>query len=164
MPQAAPCDSHESLPVVTASLEELERTDFMPFKSLNDLPMGMTAHVVYTALDTERMATLSPRAIAYIRNEIGFDNLLMSDALWMKSMTGTYADRASGAIEAGCDVVLHCNGIHEPDMDILRETAAVVAPMSGEQLLRGQRATRISTTDVVFDAKEARNELEHMLA
>ncbi len=157
-------DSHEKLPVVDTPLAELERTDFLPFKALNDLPMGMTAHVVYTALDPDRMATLSPKAIDYIRHDIGFDNLLMSDALWMKSMQGSYAERAVGALDAGCDVVLHCNGICEPDLDILRASADACAPLSGRGLERALKAVQIPATDAVFDAKEARYELEHMLA
>lgn len=156
-------DSHESLPVVTASLAELEATDFKPFKELADLPMGMTAHVIYNALDPERMATLSTKAINYIRHDIGFDNLLMSDALWMKSMTGTYAERTQGALSAGCDVVLHCNGLTDPDLEILRASADACEPMSGRALERGLRAVQIPLTDVVFDAKEAKRELELML-
>lgn len=157
-------DSHEALPVVDTPLDELERTDFMPFKALSDLPMGMTAHVVYTALDAERMATLSPVVIDYIRHDIGFDNLLMSDALWMKSMQGTYAQRTKGAINAGCDVVLHCNGLTLPELDVLRETADNIDPLSGKSLERAQKAVQIPLTDAVFDANEARYELEKMLA
>lgn len=157
-------DSHEALPVVTASLSELEATDFAPFKALNDLPMGMTAHVIYKALDAERMATLSKKAIEYIRHDIGFDNLLMSDALWMESMTGTYAQRAQGALEAGCDVVLHCNGIRDPDIETLRATADACAPLAGKALERAKKASRIPVTEGVFDAKEAKRELELMLA
>ncbi|MDX2074589.1 MAG: beta-N-acetylhexosaminidase [Alphaproteobacteria bacterium] len=156
-------DSHEALPVVTASLAELEATDFLPFKSLSDLPMGMTAHVVYTALDADHMATLSPKAIRYIRHDIGFDNLLMSDALWMKSMKGTYAERAVGALSAGCDVVLHCNGLSDPDMDVLRASADACAPLSGEALARAVRAMQIRATDAAFDAKEAKEEVAGFL-
>lgn len=160
----AMADSHEELPVVTASLSELEATDFMPFKALADLPMGMTAHVVYNALDPDNMATLSAKALRYIRDDIGFDNLLMSDALWMQSMTGTYAQRALGALQAGCDVVLHCNGLRDPDMEILRASADVCQPLSGASLARAQRAMKLPLTEAVFDAKEARRELETMLA
>lgn len=160
----AMADSHEELPVVTTPLSELEATDFMPFKALNDLPMGMTAHVVYTALDAEQMATLSPQAIRYIRDDIGFDNLLMSDALWMKSMKGTYAERTCGALAAGCDVVLHCNGLADPDMDIVHESADACQPLSGESLRRAERAMKLALTEAFFDAKEARKELATMLA
>jgi len=157
-------DSHEKLPVVDASLAELEATDFMPFKALNDLPMGMTAHVIYNALDPENMATLSPKAINYIRHDIGFDNLLMSDALWMESMVGTYAQRTQGALAAGCDVVLHCSGLREPELDVLRATVDACEPLSGEALNRARRATRLAVTEAVFDAKEAKRELELVLA
>jgi beta-N-acetylhexosaminidase len=157
-------DSHEKLPVVDASLAELEATDFKPFAALNDLPMGMTAHVIYTSLDPVRMATLSPPVIHYIRHDIGFDNLLMSDALWMESMTGSYAERAAGALAAGCDVVLHCNGITDPDLEILRESADAVAPLSGKGLERAIRAMKLPLTEAAFDAKEAKRELQTMLA
>ena len=159
----AMADSHESLPVVTTSLAELEATDFMPFKALNDLPMGMTAHVIYTALDPDHMATLSEKVIHYIREDMGFHHLLMSDALWMKSMQGTYAERALGALNAGCDVVLHCNGLSDPELDIVRESADACAPLSGEALARAKKAMRMPITEVAFDANEARNELAQMM-
>lgn len=106
-------DSHESLPVVDASLEELRCTDFVPFRALSHLPYAMTAHVVYTAIDPERMATVSPAVIRLIREELGFAGLLMSDDLSMKAMEGDFSARALAALAAGCDLVLHCNGAME---------------------------------------------------
>lgn len=111
----ATADSHEALPVVNTPLEELARTDFLPFQALRSLPFAMTAHIRYTALDAERPATLSPAVITYIRHQIGFRGLLMSDDLSMKALCGPLPPDALAAqtLEAGCDLVLHCNGTPE---------------------------------------------------
>lgn len=129
-------DSHEDLPVVSASLEELQASDFVPFRALKDIPLGMTAHIIYTALDAERCATLSPIVIDYIRRDIGFDGLLMSDDLSMKALTGPYSERAAQTLAAGCDLVLHCNG----DMAQMVEVASASIPLSGDALKRAERA------------------------
>ena len=101
-------DSHYHLPTVTASVAELE-DDLAPFRALAGAPMGMTSHIVYRAWDDERPATLSPIVIEeVIRGRIGFDGLLMTDDIDMKALSGTPADKAAGAIAAGCDVVLDC--------------------------------------------------------
>ncbi len=113
----AEVDSHESQPVVTASLAEL-REDFAPFKALADLPLAMTAHILYTAIDPHQPATLSSKVIRVIREEIGFTNLLMSDDLCMKALKGTLAVLARGTLNAGCDLVLHCNGEFEAMQEI----------------------------------------------
>ena len=106
-------DSHLALPEVDASLEALEATDFQPFRVLSDMPMAMTAHVVYRAIDKHRPATTSRKAIKLIREGLGFGGLLMSDDLSMKALSGDFTTRAKASLRAGCDVVLHCNG----DMD-----------------------------------------------
>lgn len=129
-------DSHEALPVVSASLAELEASDFVPFKALRDLPLGMTAHIIYTALDADRCATLSPTVIQFIRDKIGFDGLLMSDDLSMKALTGPYRTRAEETLKAGCDLVLHCNG----KMEEMIEVAAASVPLAGDALRRAERA------------------------
>ncbi|MEQ8284000.1 MAG: beta-N-acetylhexosaminidase [Parvibaculum sp.] len=104
-------DSHKSLPVVSASRRELEETDFPPFHALCDLPLAMTAHVVYTAIDPDAPATTSKKVIGQIvRGQIGFDGLLMSDDLSMEALAGDLGARARSSLAAGCDVVLHCNG------------------------------------------------------
>ena len=81
-------DSHIELPVVDAPLHELEQTDFRAFKALHDLPIGMTAHVAFSCLDPGVAATLSRHAIAYIRDQIGFDGLLMTDDIAMEALAG----------------------------------------------------------------------------
>ncbi len=103
-------DSHMELPKVSASAEELE-TDIAPFRSLSDAPMGMTAHIVYTAWDAERCASLSPTVIDnIIRGAIGFDGLLFSDDLDMKALKGEVPERARDVVAAGCDIALNCWG------------------------------------------------------
>jgi beta-N-acetylhexosaminidase len=104
-------DSHEGLPIVTTSLDELRATDFAPFVALNDAPWAMTAHVVYNAIDPDAPATLSKAVINdVIRGEIGFDGLLISDDVSMHALTDKMGDRAVKSLAAGCDVILHCNG------------------------------------------------------
>jgi len=129
-------DSHKALPVVTASAGELE-TDVEPFRTLAAAPMGMTAHVVYTAWDAERPGSLSPTVIGdVIRGSIGFDGFLMSDDLGMHALSGTQAERARGVVAAGCDAGLHCTG----DLAEMEEVAAAVPALSGEGRARLDRA------------------------
>jgi beta-N-acetylhexosaminidase len=135
----ANADSHEALPTVAASLSELEETDFEPFRRLNDLPMAMTAHVLYTALDPQFAATISNRIVRdIIRGHIGFDGLLMTDDLSMKALTGSLQERAERALKAGCDVALHCNG----DLGEMTEIAAVCPALSGHAERRALAALK----------------------
>ncbi len=130
-------DSHHDLPVVDASIEALRAHDFPPFKALNHAPMAMTAHVVYSAIDPDRPATTSPRAIdEIIRGEIGFGGLLMSDDVSMNALSGDFASRTDAILAAGCDVVLHCNGV----MAEMKAVAARVPALSGVSLERAQKA------------------------
>ncbi|MBV8973450.1 MAG: beta-N-acetylhexosaminidase [Sphingomonadaceae bacterium] len=130
-------DSHLELPVVDATLSDLAR-DFEPFRTLNDAPMAMTAHIVYTALDPDRCATLSPIVIgATIRRDIGFDGLLMSDDLGMKALgvagpmgnnaVGDFGARALTCLDAGCDIALHCSGDFAEMMAIVDAVPAITA-------------------------------------
>jgi len=126
-------DSHVELPVVEASAEELE-IDLAPFRTLAWAPMGMTAHVVYTAWDNDLPGSLSAKVIGeIIRGKIGFGGLLMSDDLGMHALKGSFTDRAGGVIAAGCDVALHCSG----DMDEMQACAkgvSGIAPRARERL------------------------------
>jgi beta-N-acetylhexosaminidase len=115
----AATDSHLGLPSVQAGADELAATDFAAFAALADLPLGMTAHVVYAALD-HRPATLSPVMLRLIREQIGFSGLLMTDDLSMEALSGTLPQRAAAAIAAGCDIALYCKGV-------IAESEAVVA-------------------------------------
>jgi beta-N-acetylhexosaminidase len=120
-------DSHEALPLVDAHEATLE-ADLEPFRSLAWAPMGMTAHVVYTAWDAERPASQSPTVIGdIIRGRIGFDGFLMSDDIGMNALSGGFADRARGVLEAGNDAVLHCSGIMEEMIGVASATGALTA-------------------------------------
>ena len=104
------CDSHLELPIVEASLQELREVDFAVFKALNSQKFAMTAHILYNAIDKNNCATISKNAIDLIRHEIGFENILMSDDISMKALTQSFAVKTKAILEAGCDLVLHCNG------------------------------------------------------
>jgi len=107
----ADVDSHLSLPIVDTKIDELKETDFLPFKSLNKLPCAMTAHVIYSDIDTSNCATISKKVITeIIREEINFKGVLFSDDITMKALNKTAADNAKDALNAGCDLALHCNG------------------------------------------------------
>jgi beta-N-acetylhexosaminidase len=142
-------DSHEELPIVTASADELE-TDLEPFERLSKAPMGITAHVVYTAWDSERPASLSPIVIRdIIRERIGFDGWLMSDDLGMEALKGDFASRAAGVIAAGCDVALHCSG----KMDEMVAVASAVPAMDAigeDRLDRAMAELRIEPDEIDF--------------
>lgn len=128
-------DSHHELPRVAAAAEVLSEIDFAPFKALSSLPMAMTAHVVYEALDPANAATVSPKMIdGVIRDEIGFDGLLMTDDISMKALGDPLAVSSARALEAGCDLVLHCNG----DMSEMREVAGAVPDLAGDSLRRAE--------------------------
>ncbi len=142
----ARADSHLELPVVTASRDELER-DFIPFRRLAAAPMAMTAHITYTAIDAERCATLSPQVIDFIRNDIGFGGLLMSDDLGMHALgnpqsgghppgsnaLSDFGARALASIEAGCDIALHCSGDFS-EMRSIVESAPVLGDAAAARL------------------------------
>lgn len=156
----APVDSHERLPVVHASRAELERTDFAAFQPLADLPLGMTAHVVYADLDAERPATTSPVVMEeVVRGFIGFSGLVMSDDLSMGALSGTVATRGEAALAAGCDMLLHCNG----RLDEMEPIAAVTPILSGLALERAERALKARITPAPFDAEVARAERDRLL-
>jgi len=129
-------DSHEDLPRVLTDLAELRRIDFLPFRAMRDALLGMTAHIVYDAIDPDACATLSPKAIDLIRRDIGFDGLLMTDDLSMKALSGTMQDRTTGALNAGCDMILHCNG----EMDEMTAIASELPKLSGKALIRAETA------------------------
>ncbi len=113
----ATLDSHAALPVVDASREELQ-IDFEPFKALTDIPLAMTAHIIYTALDAEQPATWSKTVIDIIRNDIDYQHLIMSDDICMNALTGSYGERAQKTLDAGCDIVLHCDGNYDDMAEI----------------------------------------------
>lgn len=148
----AGADSHAALPVVEASREALE-ADFLPFRTLTDMPLAMTAHVVYTAIDPRRPATTSRRVMqSVVRRAIGYDGLVMTDDLSMNALEGSLPERAQRAYAAGCDVVLHCNG----KLDEMRQVAREARPLAGRARQRaGAALGRIRHLPEPFDAREA---------
>lgn len=145
----AVADSHHDLPTVAAPPADLEAMDFVPFRTLNDLPMGMTAHIRFTALD-DAPATASRRMIGLIRDRIGFDGLLMTDDITMNALSGTQAERAAASIAAGCDLVLHCNGTIA-DMEPVVAAAGAMTP-DAQRRAAAALAQRRAPQDMDFAA------------
>jgi beta-N-acetylhexosaminidase len=157
----ATADSHLRLPEVKTDREELERTDFAAFRPLADLPMAMTAHVVFTALDPVHPATTSATIIEQvIRGMIGFQGLLMSDDVSMNALSGSIAERTKAIFSAGCDLVLHCNG----KLDEMGEVAAETPELSGRAAERANRALASRKAPQPFDRVKARAALDAMLS
>ena len=157
----AAADSHASLPVVTTDRETLEQTDFAAFRPLARLPLGMTAHVVFSAIDSTAPATTSATMVReVIRGFIGFQGLLMSDDVSMGALSGTLGERSRAAIAAGCDVVLHCNG----KLDEMREVADASPRLTGVAAQRADAALAARGNPGEFDAVAGRKVFEEMLA
>ncbi|MEL6617426.1 MAG: beta-N-acetylhexosaminidase [Pseudomonadota bacterium] len=151
-------DSHYDLPHVHESLDTLRETDFVPFRDLNDLPMGMTAHVVYASID-EAPATLSPDMMRLIRKDIGFDGLIMTDDIGMKALSGSLTRITERALAAGCDVILHCNA---PLSDRI-ETANAAGQMTEQAQTRAEAALAARRTPDDVDIADLNAELEALL-
>jgi beta-N-acetylhexosaminidase len=156
----ATVDSHRALPVVETPRAELDSTDFAPFRALSGMPWAMTAHVLYTAIDPDRPATLSPRVITeVIRAGIGFDGVLLCDDLSMAALGGKIETRAWDALQAGCDLVLHCNGI----FDEMEAIAGAIGPMSEAASRRVTAAEARRHAPGAFDRYAAEHELAVLL-
>jgi beta-N-acetylhexosaminidase len=133
----AAADSHHRLPTVEADCATLRATDFAAFVPLGDLPLGMTAHVVYTAIDPLAPATISVNVVReVIRDWLGFSGLLMTDDISMGALSGSLAERSRAALAAGCELVLHCTG----ELDEMQVVAANVPMLEGEAAARAERA------------------------
>jgi beta-N-acetylhexosaminidase len=148
----ARADSHLELPRVDTPRGDLAKTDFAPFATLADMPWGMTAHVLYTALDPGRPATTSPKVIAdVIRGEIGFDGVLVSDDLGMKALGGPLGARAGDALAAGCDLALHCSGAMAEMQAVMTGLPAMTAACE-RRLARGRE--RLQTPPEPIEATD----------
>ena len=157
----ASADSHLELPVVTAPPALLEATDFQAFRPLRQLPLGMTAHVVFTSLDPTAPATTSAIIMRQvIRDSIGFSGALMSDDISMGALTGTIGERTQAAIAAGCDLVLHCNG----RLDEMRAVASAAPRLAGAAADRAAAALRMRRAPGAIDTHAAHAELSATLA
>ncbi|MGV8954623.1 MAG: glycoside hydrolase family 3 N-terminal domain-containing protein [Cypionkella sp.] len=129
-------DTHLELPTVTADRNTLIENDFAPFKALSDLPMAMTAHIIFAAYDAVNPATQSPEMLRVIRQEIGFGGLLMTDDLNMQALAGSLAERAARSIAAGCDIALHCKG----NLAEMQQVAAAAGEMTVAAQARARAA------------------------
>ena len=157
----AMADSHFELPVVATSRAELEATDFAPFRHLAAAPSAMTAHVVYSAIDSDHPASTSSLVTReIIRGHIGFDGLLMSDDLGMRALAGSFRDRAEAVIRAGSDIALHCSG----DMTEMEQVLAGVPALSGRPLARFEAACAITRIQQPFDGAAAAAALTELVA
>jgi beta-N-acetylhexosaminidase len=156
----ATADTHFRLPVVDTPQDELERTDFAAFGPLRNLPMAMTAHVVFSAFDPAHPATTSATMIErVIRGAIGFQGLLMSDDVSMNALAGSITERAKAAVAAGCDMVLHCNGKRGE----MEEVARVAPVLSGKAKERAASALAARKPPQPFDRRAARAELDALI-
>jgi beta-N-acetylhexosaminidase len=157
----ATADTHFRLPVVDTDKNELERTDFAAFRPLKELPMAMTAHVVFSAFDGAQPATTSATMIEQvIRGVIGFQGLLMSDDVSMHALAGSIAERTRAIVAAGCDMVLHCNG----KLVEMREVAQSTPQLSGMAKSRADAALALCRSPKPFDRNRARIELDALIA
>lgn len=153
-------DTHHQLPFVAASEAELAATDFAPFKALAHLPAGMTAHLVFTAIDPTAPASTSPVVTArIIRGHIGFDGLLMSDDLSMQALSGTLRERAEAVLRGGTDLALHCNG----KMDEMEQVAAAAPSLQGKSAARYQTALGCTRTAQPFSIADAEDCLARIM-
>ncbi len=150
---AATVDSHHDLPRVSLSRDTLDAVDFAAFRPLGALPLGMSAHVVFDAIDPEAPATLSKTAIRVIRDEIGFDGVLMTDDLSMNALPGGIGERAAAARAAGCDLILHCNG-KRPEMEAVVSNCGVLRGASADRCARAL-AARSDPDPIDIQAAEA---------
>lgn len=154
-------DSHHELPVVDVALDDLDNHDFVPFRALNQELMGMSAHLVFKAVDPERPATTSKKVIQeIIRGRIGFDGLLMSDDSSMNALKGTLGERAANIISGGCDMVLHCNGVMSEMLQVVKE----VPVLSGRSLERAKAVEMGFPKPDYADETSLREEFNAMLA
>ncbi|MGY4313052.1 beta-N-acetylhexosaminidase [Bradyrhizobium sp. JR3.5] len=156
----ATADSHFRLPTLDTARDELARTDFAAFRPLADLPMAMTAHVVFSALDPVHPATTSATIIEQvIRGLIGFQGLLMSDDVSMNALAGSIAERTRAIVSAGCDMVLHCNG----NIDEMREVARETPELAGKALERAKATLAARKQPEPLDRQATRAELDALL-
>lgn len=154
-------DSHHELPVVDVTLDDLDAHDFVPFRALNKELMGMSAHLVFNAIDPERPATTSRKVIEeIIRGRIGFDGLLMSDDSSMNALKGTLGERAANIVAGGCDIVLHCNGVMSEMLEVVKE----VPVLSGRSLERTKAVEAGFPVADGADEASLRDEFNAMLA
>lgn len=153
-------DTHDGLPHVSAAMDELRATDFAPFKALADMPLGMTAHIVFESVDPKAPATDSAKVIdGVIRGEIGFDGVLMSDDLGMGALSGSMGERTKAAQAGGCDLILHCGG----DMVEMQDVASHLMPMNETTVKRMDAAFARLAAPTAIDPEALRARRSELL-
>ena len=154
-------DPHDELPVIDVSRAVLESEDFVPFELLKDLPIGMNSHAVFPCLDSDLPASLSITIHQeVIRGSMGFDGLLLSDDICMKALKGAPAELARGVLEAGADIVLHCNG----KITEMQEIAAILPPLSRDGQTRWTYAkAMLRTPDPAYTPAQDMGDLDILL-
>ena len=153
-------DSHTDLPTIDATFEELMKTDFEPFRILSDMPLAMTAHIIFSKIDENKPVTVSRRVIEkVIRGYIGYDGLLISDDLSMQALSGSIKERTREALDAGCDLVLHCNG----KMDQMTSVVAGAENMTNKACERWSRATQLLPAAEDFNVQDTLSQLNHLM-
>ncbi|NNE88470.1 MAG: glycoside hydrolase family 3 protein [Silicimonas sp.] len=150
----ATLDSHKALPRIDVPLSKLEQTDFVPFKALGDLPMAMTAHIVVPEIDPDAPVTMSATGVHLLRKELGLCHLLMTDDISMRALSGTLSEKARGALMAGCDLVLHCNGDLD-EMETLAEAAAGLFTPAAQSRADAALQARRTPIDIDIPALQA---------
>ncbi|MEM9250025.1 MAG: glycoside hydrolase family 3 N-terminal domain-containing protein [Pseudomonadota bacterium] len=155
----AALDAHVDLPRVDTPRAELEAQDFAAFRALSDLPLGMSAHIVFSDIDESAPATISTPLIQLIREDIGFDGLLMTDDISMQALSGDVVERGMAALEAGCDIVLHCNG----NMQEMEALARRLPPLTAAARARSARALGLRNAASPVDIAALEHELESLL-
>ena len=171
----AQVDPHLNLPIIHNPLSELAK-DFYPFQQLNYAPAGMTAHIVIEAIDPDHPITQSAKGIQnLIRGEIGFNGLLLSDAIDMHALPGTLAEKTRRSLEAGCDAICYCLGnfnellqvvencdfMTDKEYERLNNVAQIIAEPNLKQLAEEYQEI-ISDVEVYeekYDATEVLNRL-----
>lgn len=156
----ASVDSHLDLPTIRTTRKALEQRDFAPFRHLKDLMLGMTAHIVYSDIDPDHPATTSEVMMDYIREEIGFDGLLMTDDISMEALSGSVAERSAASIKAGCDVILHCNGKPAEMVEVAKAAGTLTRAAKN----RAEAALKQRQNPVPIDISALAEELDSLLA
>ena len=156
----ASLDSHFELPRIDVPLSELMATDFAPFRALGDLPMAMTAHIVIPEVDPSRPVTQSSEGVALLRQSLGIRGLLMTDDISMNALEGTVVERGQRALQAGCDLVLHCNG----NLDEMIALPDALGSMTADAAARADAALAAKRSPEAIDIRALETELEALQA
>ena len=156
----ATLDSHKALPLIETPLSALQESDFAPFRALCDLPMAMTAHIVLPEIDPDLPVTMSAKGVALLRQDLGLTNLLMTDDISMGALSGSLEDKAIGALGAGCDLILHCNG----ELSEMETLATATAGLFDEAAqVRAQAALDARKTPIDIDIPALQAEFDALI-